>query len=43
VTEREDNALISDIATLRTEIARYTTELGSLLPFADDDQILTIA
>lgn len=43
VTETEDNALIADIATLTTEIARYTTELGSLLPFADDDQILTIA
>lgn len=43
VTDEEDNALISDIATLTTEIACYTTELGSLLPFADDDQILTIA
>ncbi|WP_035728361.1 hypothetical protein [Bradyrhizobium murdochi] len=41
VSEKDDNDQISEIGTLTTEIAFYTTQLGILLPFSDDDQIIT--
>ncbi|OCK55434.1 hypothetical protein [Bradyrhizobium sp. LMTR 3] len=41
VSEKDDNDQISEIGALTTEIALYTTELGTLLPFSDDDQIIT--
>lgn len=42
VTEAEDEALVSAISALEIEIGRFTTELGELLPFADQDQIHTL-
>jgi len=42
VSEAEDEALMSKIGALAVEIGRYSTELGKLLPFADQDQINTI-
>jgi hypothetical protein len=42
VSEAEDNELAKDIGALGIEIGRFTTELGGLLPFADDDQIITV-
>ena len=40
VSEVDDNALWSDLGKMATELAQYTTELGRLMPFADDDQII---
>jgi len=41
VSEAEDNSIVKSISNLGIEIGRFTTELGTLLPFADDDQFIT--
>jgi hypothetical protein len=42
VSLQEDEAIASAIGTLISDLGVFTTELGHLLPFADDDQIHTI-
>ena len=41
VSAEEDNALAGKIASLILEVGSFTTELGNLLPFADNRQIYT--
>jgi hypothetical protein len=43
VSEAEDETIVSTIGALNNEIGQFTTQLGELLPFADQDQIHTIA
>lgn len=40
VNEEEDNALSNDLHNLAHEIGTITTQLGTLLPFADHDLII---
>ncbi|TMJ03417.1 MAG: hypothetical protein E6G97_09780 [Alphaproteobacteria bacterium] len=40
VSDTDDNILWSELGNMANEIQSYTTELGRLLPFADDDQII---
>jgi hypothetical protein len=41
VSAEEEKELIRQLFILTNEIGVYTTELGTLLPFADDDRIIT--
>ena len=43
VNEAEDNTLIGALGKLAIEIGKLTTEIGHLFPFADQDQIITLA
>lgn len=40
VSEADDNMLWSELGKMANELEAYSTELGVLLPFADDDQII---
>jgi hypothetical protein len=41
VSVTDDEALVSAISELTIELGVFTMELGTLLPFADQDQIYT--
>jgi len=40
VSASTDQALWSDLGNMAIEVGRYTTELGRLMPFADEDQVI---
>jgi hypothetical protein len=41
VDVQKENALADELGTTAVEVGRFTTELGRLLPFVDQDHIVT--